>query len=464
MVVGDLGVVDDAAERQHVEPGHVGGRLGVLVVAADAGGRRLDLADHVGGEEARVRARVGQRLVLLVEALGGGERAAGREAVAVVGLALQRGQVVEERRALLLRRRLELRDLAGLALDGGDDRLGLGGGARGAAWRRRGSDPRRRGPSGARLRLELRVDEPVLLGLELADLDLAARRGSPASASARGRARRRRRTRSAAGSWRRAWRSCRRSSRPPSASGRPPRGGRTPRPGRRSPNACLIAALVIEDSHSRWTGFLASGLLVQPGEDQLALAAGVAGVDDRRRCPCARARLVMTVICLRERSSRTTSRKRVRHDRQVGHPPLLVLRVVLVGLGELHEVADRPRDDVAVGLEVALVLGERAGEHAREVAPHGGLLGDDERLGHWSQTSGRLSGRRDLWRPASRAPARTCLTTEFGTPYPPRGPFVVAAKIVATTRPRPSTIGPPELPERTTPRSEAMRRCTGPRP
>ena len=128
VVVGDLGVVDHAAERQHVEPGHVGGGLGVLAVRADAPGGRLDLADHVGGEEARVRARVGQRLVLLVEPLGGGERAAGREAVAVVGLALERGQVVEERRALLLRRRLELRDLAGLALDGGDDRVGLGGG------------------------------------------------------------------------------------------------------------------------------------------------------------------------------------------------------------------------------------------------------------------------------------------------------------------------------------------------
>ena len=38
--------------------------------------------------------------------------------------------------------------------------------------------------------------------------------------------------------------------------------------------------------------------------------------------------------------------------------------VVLVGLGELHEVADGPRHDVVVGLEVALVLLERAGEDA----------------------------------------------------------------------------------------------------
>jgi hypothetical protein len=41
---------------------------------------------------------------------------------------------------------------------------------------------------------------------------------------------------------------------------------------------------------------------------------------------------------------------------------------------------------------------------------------------------------------------------------------VVAAKIVVTTRPRPSTIGPPELPERTAPRSDVIERRTGPRP
>ncbi len=40
----------------------------------------------------------------------------------------------------------------------------------------------------------------------------------------------------------------------------------------------------------------------------------------------------------------------------------------------------------------------------------------------------------------------------------------VAAKIVATTRPRPSTIGPPELPCRTRPRSAVIGRRTGPLP
>ncbi len=50
--------------------------------------------------------------------------------------------------------------------------------------------------------------------------------------------------------------------------------------GRSELNALLIACAVIEDSQRRLTGFFAFGLLVGPGEDQLALAAGVAGVDD----------------------------------------------------------------------------------------------------------------------------------------------------------------------------------------
>ena len=111
VVVLDLLVVDDPPERQAVQPHHVLGRLLVLPVVTDQLGDRLDLGDHVAGQEARVRARVGERLVLLVEPLGGGERAAGGEAEARVGVALQRGQVVEERRALGLLLALDRLDL-----------------------------------------------------------------------------------------------------------------------------------------------------------------------------------------------------------------------------------------------------------------------------------------------------------------------------------------------------------------
>ena len=46
----------------------------------------------------------------------------------------------------------------------------------------------------------------------------------------------------------------------------------------------------------------------------------------------------------------------------------------------------------------------------------------------------------------------------------PGGPLVVAAKTVATARPRSSTTGPPEFPERIRPLSEVMRRLTGSSP
>ena len=134
-----------------------------------------------------------------------------------------------------------------------------------------------------------------------------------------------------------------------------PRAARSPRrrAGARTPRS--IACLVIDDQPQALDGLLGAGLLVEVGEDQLALAPGVARVDDAARRRRARAGCVTTVICFFERSSRTTSLKRSGHDRQVGHAPLLELRVVLVGLGELDEVPDRPRDDVLGTLEVALV-------------------------------------------------------------------------------------------------------------
>ena len=125
VVVRDLLVVDHAAERQVVEPGHVARAGRVLGLRADELGGRLDLADLVARQEARVGTRVGERLVLLVEPLRGGQRAAGREAVERVRVALQRGQVVEELRLLALFLLLQLGDLAGAVLDVLDDLRGL---------------------------------------------------------------------------------------------------------------------------------------------------------------------------------------------------------------------------------------------------------------------------------------------------------------------------------------------------
>ncbi len=79
--------------------------------------------------------------MLVVERLGGAEGAAGREAEAAVGLALERGEVVEQRRLLDLRLRLERLDHAGLPARGGGDRLGRRGRGRGGWWSPRATGP-----------------------------------------------------------------------------------------------------------------------------------------------------------------------------------------------------------------------------------------------------------------------------------------------------------------------------------
>src|SRR5207248_7429293 len=96
------------------------------------------------------------------------ERAPGREPEERVGMALQRGEVVQELRALALLLLFELRDLAAAAADLPDDLLGeiLG-------------DPLpaeiAAAVGAALVGLESGFHEPVRLGLEGADLLLAAR-------------------------------------------------------------------------------------------------------------------------------------------------------------------------------------------------------------------------------------------------------------------------------------------------
>src|SRR5205807_7417207 len=99
---------------------------------------------------------------------GGGERAPRREAEARVGMSLQRGEVVEKLRALALLLLLQLRDLPAAAPDLFDD-------PRGEVLR--DPLPAEVAPAvGAVLvRIERRLDQPVGLGLEGADLLLAVR-------------------------------------------------------------------------------------------------------------------------------------------------------------------------------------------------------------------------------------------------------------------------------------------------
>ena len=80
-------------------------------------------------------------------------------------------------------------------------------------------------------------------------------------------------------------------------------------PGRSAPNACLIALWVMDDSHSRCTGFFAfdfsySQAKISSPSRPASHALTTVPMSSRPRLR------VITVICLRERSSRTTSLKR----------------------------------------------------------------------------------------------------------------------------------------------------------
>ena len=90
VVVSDLLIVDNAAERQRVESGDVRRRGRVLLLRTYKLRDRLDVGDHVAGDEAQgVGSRIGERLVLLIERLRSRKRAARGEAKAARRLALQ---------------------------------------------------------------------------------------------------------------------------------------------------------------------------------------------------------------------------------------------------------------------------------------------------------------------------------------------------------------------------------------
>ena len=297
--------------------------------------------------------------MLLVEPLRGGQRAAGGEAEARVGLALQRREVVQQRRALLLRRLLELGDLAraGRARRRRSPRPPRRSSA--AAARPRGSGPTYARPGRRRSARTSRRRASTAPGLNarisssrramIASVGVCTRPSETAPSNEE-------RSRIVA---------ARVAFMPTiqSASERDRAASSSSVELRRRAAARRTRSLIALGRHrgqpQPLDGLLRARLLVRPGEDQLALAPGVAGVDD-----------LVDVVALEHARDDGHLLARalvahdeleaVRHDRQIGHPPLLVLGVVLVGLGELHEVADRPRDDVRVGLEVALVLGERA--------------------------------------------------------------------------------------------------------
>src|SRR5204863_2611941 len=115
VVVVDPRVVDDALQRQPVEREHVARGRGVVADWNQRLGGRLQERHHVTRQVARARSRIRNRLLVLVERLRGLESAPRGETEAAVRVALERCQVVEQRRALGLLLLLHLLDGAVLA-------------------------------------------------------------------------------------------------------------------------------------------------------------------------------------------------------------------------------------------------------------------------------------------------------------------------------------------------------------
>jgi hypothetical protein len=70
-----------------------------------------------------------------------------------------------------------------------------------------------------------------------------------------------------------------------------------------------------------------------------------------------------------------------RNERQPGEGPLALLDVVLLGHGELEQVADRRGENVLIALE-KIALAREATERARDVGCDRRFLGNDEFLAH----------------------------------------------------------------------------------
>ena len=286
-------------------------------------------------------------------------------------MALKGGEVVEELRQLALLLLLELRDLALLALDLAHDlrRLVLGDAlaAEVAA-----------GVAARLVRRELGLHEPVRLGLEVADrllaLDEQSERGRLHPAQGHGAVERRPEPdRRGAGGVH-----------PHQPVGLRARAGRGLELGQLLPGAQAGEGLLDRLARHRVEPQPLNGLLhlrglVDVGEDQLALAPGVAGVHHHvhvlaRHQPVDRVQLLLRALVVGDEL------ELLGDDRQVREAPLLQLRVICLGLGEPHQVPDRPGDQVAVALQVGLVLRlfEAAWQRRRDVAPDGRFLGYNE--------------------------------------------------------------------------------------
>jgi hypothetical protein len=382
-VVRDLGVVEDAA---FVLEAPLEQALRVGCELAAAGERAQHVAHHapvVRRQAARIGARIGEQLVRLVAALRRRQRAPRRPAEAAVALALQAGEV-EERRRRLARRLARLAGGALAALRGAGDLAGarlveeaivaplvVAAGVEGRI--EPGAHPRRA------LALEVPFEAPVgprhvgqHLGFAV-DQQREGRRLHAARRPGRLLAPALQALGEGAGGVH---------------ADQPVRVGAALRRRRQAPQLGVRAqrAEALADGGRRHRlqpepldGLLATEELDDLPEDQLALAAGIAGVhqpvdvlalqqllegSDAVRLPL----LLLELVARRD-------------HRQVGEGPALVLGIDLLGLEQLEEVTHGEAHDVVVALPEAVLLPETS-QRRDDVASHARLLGDDQGLGH----------------------------------------------------------------------------------
>ena len=376
-VVRHLAVVEDALAGPHVAVLQCLARVRGQVALVASGQHLEGLARHgqiVLGQVARVGAGVGQRLVLFVQALRQRQRGLGRKAEAPVGLALQAGQVVQQRAGLGAGLAL-FAYAAALALHGGGDGLRLRGlpQAVGAQL----------GVVGVLLPGGVEPLAHVAAGLGAkggVHLPVAARHVAADLLLTLHHHRQRGRLHAAHGGQKEA-----------------PALRVEGRHGARAVDAhqpvglAAAARRVVQAAHLRVAAqvleTVADGLrrhalqpqalhrlvqrlgpariLLDQAKDQLALAPGVAGVDQARH-----------VLAPRLFDHRVQARLglvhgfqvEVRRDhRQMGKAPLAAFHVVLLGRLDFDQVADRAGDHVGVALEMLVVLVELA-RHGREGA------------------------------------------------------------------------------------------------
>ncbi len=393
-VVADLAVVENAlagldvtvVERLAGVAGQCAQRSGQVLIG-DHGQRLFGHADIVFRQGARVGPGVGQYLVFFVQRLGDGQRGLGTEAEARVGLALQRGQVVEQRAGLVAGFGL-LGDRAGLAPHrvGDGVRLSLGPEAVGPAFSVVVLLERRVEPLAlvqACCRAEVGADFPVGPRDVLADLLLTLDHDGQ-----------RRRLHPAHGGEEEATVArVERGHRPRAVDAHQPVGFRPAARGLRQAHHLGVAAQLVEavadglrrhalqpQPPDRLAAALgAQRVLLDQAKDQLALAPRVAGVDDGGDV------LALDLLDHRTQAGLAlVDRLQLevrRHHRQVREAPLAALDVVGLRRTDLHQMAHRGGDDVLLALEVIGVLLELArdrGQRPHDVLRDRGFFCNDQ--------------------------------------------------------------------------------------